>query len=193
MLFNSLTFIAFFLVVYAMYLVLTHRYQNCVPPRRQLRLLRLLGSAFLGPDGSFRRRWITRFGLLLGPACRTRARPQARMLVVSIVNLWHPVCLQVFQFLRRLGLDRLLVGMSFGLQTDVRLLRCGAALSALLHYPHSQHQLHRGCVLRGAGRAGAGRCIDLRVVCGAFSAASLPARWCEAGASSAANPAASPH
>jgi D-alanyl-lipoteichoic acid acyltransferase DltB (MBOAT superfamily) len=117
MLFNSLPFVAFFLVVYSLYAVLTHRYQNA---------LLLVASYFF--YGSWDWRFLGLmllstamdygFGLLLG-----RVQDEARrrvILTTSIsVNLGILFVFKYFNFFA-VSLDRLL--SIFGLHFDVHLL-----------------------------------------------------------------------
>ena len=117
MLFNSFQFVAFFLVVYGLYLVLTHRYQNI--------LLLLASYVFYGSwDWRFLGLMLFSttmdygFGLLLGRvqhAARRRA-----ILVTSIsVNLGVLFVFKYFNFFAA-SADRLL--SLFALHLDVRIL-----------------------------------------------------------------------
>jgi len=117
MLFNSLPFVLFFLVVYSLYVVLTHRYQNA---------LLLVASYFF--YGSWDWRFLGLmlfsttmdygFGLLLG-----RMQDQTRrklLLIASIsVNLGILFVFKYFNFFA-VSLDRLL--SLFALHLDVRVL-----------------------------------------------------------------------
>jgi len=117
MLFNSTQFVAFFLVVYALYLVLAHRYQNA--------LLLAASYVFYGSwDWRFLGLMIFSttmdygFGLAIG-----RLQEQSRrklILITSIaVNLGILFVFKYFNFFA-VSLDRLLA--LFALQLDVRIL-----------------------------------------------------------------------
>src|ERR1051326_2094136 len=117
MLFNSVQFVVFFLIVYALYLVLAHRWQN----------LLLLAASYVF-YGSWDWRFLGlmlfsttmdySFGLVLG-----RLQNQSRrklILIVSIaVNLGVLFVFKYFNFFAA-SLDRLLA--LFALQLDVRIL-----------------------------------------------------------------------
>jgi len=117
MLFNSLPFIAFFVVVYALYVILTHRYQNA--------LLLVASYVFYGSwDWRFLGLMLFStamdygFGRLLGRTEEERSR--RLILIVSIsVNLGILFVFKYFNFFA-VSLDRLL--SLFALQLDVRVL-----------------------------------------------------------------------
>jgi alginate O-acetyltransferase complex protein AlgI len=117
MLFNSLTFVAFFLIVYALYVVLTHRYQNA--------LLLVASYVFYGSwDWRFLGLMLLSttmdyyFGLLLGRMPQDARRKW--ILIVSIsVNLGILFVFKYFNFFA-VSLDRLL--SVFALQVDLRIL-----------------------------------------------------------------------
>jgi D-alanyl-lipoteichoic acid acyltransferase DltB (MBOAT superfamily) len=117
MLFNSLPFIAFFVIVYALYIILTHRYQNA---------LLLVASYFF--YGSWNWRFLGLmlfstamdywFGLLLGRMENERRR--RLILIVSItVNLGILFVFKYFDFFA-VSLDRFL--SLFALHAGVRVL-----------------------------------------------------------------------
>jgi len=117
MLFNSLPFVAFFVAVYALYVILTHRYQNA--------LLLVASYVFYGSwDWRFLGLMLFStamdygFGRLLG---RTEEERNRRLiLIVSIsVNLGILFVFKYFNFFA-VSLDRLL--SLFALQLDVRVL-----------------------------------------------------------------------
>jgi D-alanyl-lipoteichoic acid acyltransferase DltB (MBOAT superfamily) len=117
MLFNSLPFVAFFVVVYALYVILKHRYQNA--------LLLLASYVFYGSwDWRFLGLMIFTttmdftFGRLLGPTDDERRR--RLILIVSIsVNLGILFVFKYFNFFA-VSLDRFL--SLFALQLGVRVL-----------------------------------------------------------------------
>jgi len=117
MLFNSLPFVGFFVAVYALYVILTHRYQNA--------LLLVASYVFYGSwDWRFLGLMLFStamdygFGRLLG---RTEEERNRRLiLIVSIsVNLGILFVFKYFNFFA-VSLDRLL--SLFALQLDVRVL-----------------------------------------------------------------------
>jgi D-alanyl-lipoteichoic acid acyltransferase DltB (MBOAT superfamily) len=131
-LFNSLTFIAFFVVVYAMYLLLTHRWQNAL----------LLAASYV-----FYGSWDWRFlGLMLFTTTmdygfgrlldRLQDEPRRRLvLVISVsVNLGILFIFKYFNFFFA-GLDRLL--SVIGLETDVRLLHVALPLGISFYTFHN--------------------------------------------------------